>query len=391
MNYNFDKRIDRIRSKSVKWNPEILEGLFGKSDLLPLWVADMDFRVAEPIIEAMEKEVAHGIFGYSRRPESYYDALISWYDKRFSWKIEKEWIVYSVGVVSAINFIFEAFCDKKDGVIIQEPVYFPFKSCILRNDLKVIINPLNNKNGCFEMDLNDFEKKASDPSTKIFILCSPHNPVGRVWNRETLKTIGEICKKHNVLVVSDEVHHDLVYEKKHHIYASIDKEMCDNCIILTAPSKTFNVVGLQTSHLIIPDENIREAYMKPVERKHVISQNPISMAGIEAAYTSGDQWLEQLLSYLKRNINTIDEFLKVNLPKAKWHRPEATYLAWIDLSAYKKDIDRIIEISGVAIIKGERFGIGGENYIRINFACPGDILMEALNGLLKGIRYAEKL
>ncbi len=387
MKYDFDRRIDRVNSKSVKWDREVLRELYGEPDLLPLWVADMDFRVAEPIINAMREEVSHGIFGYSKRPDSYYDAIIRWYRERFGWAVSKDWIVYNPGVVSALNFMLEAFCSKGDGVIIQEPVYFPFKSCILINGLKPVVNQLIDNSGCFDMDLEDLEEKARDPRNKALVLCSPHNPAGRVWSRQTLLKVGEICKKHDVLVFSDEVHHDLVYKKGHHcIYASISRELEQNCIIATAPSKTFNVVGLQTSHIVIPNIEIRDAFLKSAERKHISGQSPISMAAVEAAYAHGDQWLSELIEYLEKNITVIDNFLYADLPLSRWKKPEATYLAWIDISAYRPDFERIAKESGIAVINGSKFGAGGENYIRINFACPSQLLKEGLNRLCRIIK-----
>lgn len=387
MKPNFDKEIDRRGTKSIKWDPQVLEEIFGEKELLPLWVADMDFEVPEEVTDAMKQEVSHGIFGYSKRGDGYYENIVRWYEKRFNWKIEKDWMVYTPGVVSAVNYVLQAFVQKDQGVIIQEPVYYPFKKAIKNNGCRVVNNPLKFHRGTYEIDFEDFERKAKDPDTKLFILCSPHNPVGRVWEKQELKRLGEICVANGVLIFSDEIHHDLVFEKgAHHILANIDSGFDDHVITATAPSKTFNLAGLMSAHLIMKNDRLKRRYKRVLEKNHVGKQSPVSMAAVEAAYGKGEPWLEALLEYLEENIDLIDRMVKKHLPRARFSRPQATYLAWLDLRDYGlsgKGLEgKITKEAKVALDGGTWFGTGGEGFVRINFACPRRILEEALNRII---------
>ncbi len=393
MKPDFDKIINRKDSKSVKWDPEVLREIFGKEDLLPLWVADMDFEAPKEVVEAMKLEVAHSIFGYSKRRESYYENIIRWYEKRFNWTIEREWLVFTPGVVSAVNYVLQAFVDQGQGVIIQEPVYYPFKRAIKNNDCRVVNNPLKFHGGAYEIDFQDFEKKAADPDTKLFILCSPHNPVGRVWKREDLKRLGDICLENDVLIFSDEIHHDLVYEKgAHHVLANIDPRFADHVITATAPSKTFNLAGLLSAHLIIKNDGLKRRYKRILEKNHIGKQTPVSMAAVEAAYGKGEPWLEELLDYLRGNMDLIDALIKAHLPRARFIRPQATYLAWIDLRDYglsgKALEEKITKEAKVALDGGTWFGSGGDGFLRINFACPRKTLEEALVRIINVLKEA---
>lgn len=391
MEVNFDQVVNRKGTKSVKWDPQALKGIFGEEDLLPLWVADMDFQAPKAVIEAMQEEVAHGIFGYSKRGDRYYQNIIDWYKKRFDWEIKREWMVFTPGVVSAVNYVLQAFLEKDEGVIIQEPVYYPFKKAIKNNGCRVVNNPLKYQQGKYEIDFEDFEEKAKDPSTKLFILCSPHNPVGRVWKREELYHLGEICLAHDVLILSDEIHHDLVYEKgAHQVFANLDSKFENNIITTTAPSKTFNLAGLMSAHVIIKNDSLQRRYRHVLQINHIGKQTPISMAAVEAAYGKGEPWLEALLTYLQENIRLIDTMLKRHLPKASFTPPDATYLAWIDLRGYirdgKKLEEKMIKKGKVAFDGGTWFGEGGDGFVRINFACPRKILEEGLERMIKAIK-----
>lgn len=386
MIYDFDKVVDRKNTNSKKWDPETLEEMFGESDALPLWVADMEFEVAKPIKDAVLKTAEHGIYGYSKRPDSYFDAIINWTKKRFDWKIKKEWIVFTPGIVPAVNYIIQGFCKKGDNVLIQEPVYYPFAKSIKNNGCNVINNPLKFNGEEYEIDFDDFEYKIKNENIKIFILCSPHNPISRVWRKEELKKMGEICLENNVLIVADEIHNDLVYSQyKHTIFGSLGEELAMNSIICTAPSKTFNLAGMQASNIIIPNEKYRQIYENILEKNHVGGQNPLSIAAVEAAYKEGEEWLDQLIDYLQSNIKVIEDHLKENLPKAKLIKPEATYLGWIDLREYETNgevLEKLISTEGkLALNGGTWFGKGGDGFVRINYACSKSLLKEGLSRL----------
>ena len=390
MEYNFDQIIDRKNTNSAKWEPEVLEEMFGNSDVLPFWVADMDFKVAQPIEDAVVERAKHGIYGYAVRTDSYFDAVINWTSRRFGWEIERDWIEYTPGVVPAINFILQTLGKPGDKVLIQEPVYYPFKRSIINNGLEPVVNLLKEDDGKYEIDFEDFEEKIKDLDTKFFILCNPHNPVGRIWSREDLIKIGNLCLENNVFIIADEIHNDLVYSgNTHTIFASINSDFAMNSITCTAPSKTFNLAGMQASNIIIPDSKIMEEYRKTIEKHNIGGQNPLSIVALEAAYNYGGKWLEELLVYLEGNIEFISEYLEKHLPKAKFTKPEATYLAWIDLREYESNGEKlektIFEKGKVAFDGGTWFGQGGEGFVRINFACPRSLLKEGLDRLVKAI------
>ncbi len=383
MIYDFDKVVNRKNTNSKKWDPETLDEMFGESEALPFWVADMDFEVAKSIKDAVLKAAEHGIYGYSKRPDSYFDAIINWTKKRFDWEIKKEWIVYTPGIVPAVNYIIQGFCKKGDSILIQEPVYYPFARSIKNNGCNVENNPLKFNGEYYEIDFDDFETKVKDPKVKIFILCSPHNPISRVWTKDELKRLGKICLENNVLIVADEIHNDIVYpEHKHTIFGSLSEELAMNSIICTAPSKTFNLAGMQASNIIIPNEKYRKIYESILEKNSVGSQNPLSIAAVEAAYKYGEEWLEQLIDYLQSNVKLIEDHLKETLPKAKLINPQATYLGWIDLREYDtngQDLERTISIEGkLALDGGTWFGQCGDGFVRINYACSKTLLKEGL-------------
>lgn len=390
MKYNFDEVIDRGGTNSSKWDPEVLESMFGVADAMPFWVADMDFKVAKPIVDAVVKRAEHGIYGYSKRTDSYFNAIINWTRKRFGWEIKKEWIEFTPGVVPAINYLIQAFCIPGDKVLIQQPVYYPFKKAIENNGCHVSDSPLIFNGEYYEMDFEDFEEKVKDPKVKMFILCSPHNPVSRIWTIEELKRVGQLCLENNVLIISDEIHNDLVYSGyKHIMFGSLSEEFAMNSITCTAPSKTFNLAGMQASNIIIPNLKLMDKYRRVLEKNHIGGQNPLSIVALEAAYNEGEEWLEQLLKYLEGNIEFIHEYLKEHLPKAKFIKPQATYLGWLDLRAYEEDgekLERLLFEKGkVALDGGTWFGKGGDGFVRLNFACPRSLLEEGLKRLCDAI------
>ena len=384
MKYNFDEIIDRSGTNSSKWEPEVLKELFGEPDLMPFWVADMDFKVAEPIVEAIVKAAQHGIYGYSNRPASYYQAIIDWTERRFGWKLEKEWIEYTPGIVPAVNYAIQAFCMPGDNVLIQQPVYYPFANAINNNGCHVVSNDLIFDGEKYNMDIKDLEEKLKDPKTTMMILCSPHNPVSRTWSREELKKVAQLCLENEVLLISDEIHNDLVFSGyKHTIFGLVGDEYLNNLIVCTAPSKTFNMAGMQSSNVIIPNSSLMRRFRRVLERNSIGSQNPLSIVSLEAAYKHGEEWLEQLLEYLEGNIKFIDEYLKNNIPKARMIKPQATYLAWIDFSAYVDEGSKIEELMAkkgkIAMDGGTWFGSQGAGFMRLNFACPRELLRQGLD------------
>lgn len=390
MQYNFDEVIDRSGTNSTKWDKATLEEKFDEPNALPFWVADMDFKAAQPIIDAIIERTEHGIFGYSTRTDSYYDAIINWTKKRFGWEIDKRWIEYTPGVVPAINFFVQAYCEIGDKVLIQQPVYYPFSDAIKNNGCSLVNSELIYNGETYEIDFQDFERKAKDPKVKMFILCNPHNPISRVWKKKELIKLGKICIENNILVISDEIHNDLIYPKyKHIMFASISNEFALNSITCTAPSKTFNLAGLQASNIIIPNKKIMEEFREILLKNNIGAQSPLSMTALEAAYNYGEEWLEQLLEYLEGNISFIKEYLKIHLPKAKLIEPQATYLGWIDLREYESNGEKlektIIEKGKVAFDGGTWFGSGGAGFMRINYACPRVLLEEGLQRLCKSL------
>jgi cystathionine beta-lyase len=391
MNYDFNQTIERSGTNSVKWDPTILKNFLQVEEegLLPLWVADMDFRVPVCLIENLKKRVEHGIFGYSAPLAEYYEALKWWQKTRHNWEIEQEWVTVTPGVVPALNFIIRALSEEGDKVIIQQPVYNPFKNTVENNNRVVVNNALKLENGNYVMDYDDLEEKAKDPDTKLLILCSPHNPLGRVWNREELLQLGEICNKHNVVVVSDEIHNDLILPPNQHVtYALLGNEFSDNSVICTAPSKTFNLAGLQTSNLIIPNKSIKEKIDKELQKSSIMFPNVFGIVGVTSVYSEGGaEWLDQLLNYLNENLDYLSGFLEEHMPKVRLLRPQGTYLAWLDFKetglSFEEIERRILKDAKVLLDGGSWFGHDGEGYMRINVACPKSTLQQAITRIQK--------
>jgi cystathionine beta-lyase len=394
MKYNFDKIIDRKNSFSLKWSKEALKKFFGSDDddLLPLWVADMDFECPKPVIDAIKKEAEGGVYGYNWHiTPTYLDAVISWMNRRHQWKVDPKWIVYSPGIVPAINMIIQTFSNVGDKIIVQPPVYYPFFDAVTQNGRMLSLNQLRYENQTYSIDFEDFEMKAKDPLTKMFILCSPHNPVGRVWKKEELKKLGEICLENDVLIVSDEIHHDLILpENKHTLFSTISEEFEQHTILCTAPSKTFNLAGLQISNIIIPDPRLRESFIQTISNKNGISiPNSFAIVAMIAAYNDGAEWLGQALNCINRNFQYLKEFVKEELSNVKYIEPEGTYLAWLDFGPTgindEELKNRILNIAKVVLDDGPMFGSGGEGFQRINVACPKSILENCMKRIKKVI------
>lgn len=377
MKYDFDEIVPRRGSNSYKWDTAKDDGV------LPMWVADMDFRTAPPIIDAMAKRVRHGIFGYTRVPQAYFDAVTGWFGERHGFTVQKDWILFTSGVVPALSAVIKALAEPDDKVIVQTPVYNCFFSSIRNDQCEMVANELIYKDGTYGIDFAGLEEKASDPKVKLMLLCNPHNPVGRVWKREELQRIGEICLRNNVTVVSDEIHCDLVYPGHTHIpFASISDEFLLNSVTCTAPSKTFNLAGIQVANIIAADEDKRWKIDKSLNINEVCEINAFAIEALIAAYTQGGEWLEELKVYLHDNYAILLEFFKKHMPHLPVLPLEATYLVWIDCSALGQTSGEIAEAllakEKLRVNEGLMYGAAGEGFIRINIATQRENLIKGL-------------
>ncbi|MEE0327175.1 MAG: MalY/PatB family protein [Butyricicoccus sp.] len=355
-------------------------------DVLPLWVADMDFPTAPAVLERLHALAEHGIFGYTGVKDAYFSAVHNWYAQRFGWETQRSWLVTTPGVVFAIAIAIRAFTQKGDAILIQQPVYYPFANKVTENDRQLVVNPLVLKNGRYEMDFADMERKIVDYHVKMLLLCSPHNPVGRVWTKEELLRVGEICQKYGVLVVSDEIHADFTYAgHTHRVFASVKSEFADFTITCTAPSKTFNLAGLQNSNIFIPNRQLRHAYKKELSACGCGGTNCMGMAACQAAYEAGADWLEQLKQYLAGNLAYIRQFLREKLPEIALIEPDGTYLVWLDLRKLglteQQQRQLIVQDAKLWLDTGTLFGQGGEGFERINIAGPRTTIEQAMQRL----------
>ena len=387
MVYDFDTIIDRTTKNSAKWT--LMKKLTGYDDLIPLWVADMDFAVVPEVVEALKERAAHPIYGYTTPSEGYHQGLINWMEKRHDWKgVEKDWILWTPGVVAGFSIAIQAFSQPGDKVVIQPPVYYPFKNQILATGRQIIENPLKNVDGYYEMDFEDLAEKIDD-RTKMIILCSPHNPVSRVWRREDLEKLAEICKEKDILIISDEIHNDLILgDIKHTPTAIVSEDAMQRTVTLVAPSKTFNLAGLTNANAIIPNKKLRDDFQAQV-RKGSGHSNIFGMLAQDAAYNNGEAWLEELLEYLRGNLKLLDEFLAEKLPGFKLYPLEGTYLAWVDCSCLGMNDEELndfmLQKAKLWLDEGTLFGTGGSMFMRINLACPRRTLEQALENLEKAV------
>ncbi|MEG0805851.1 MAG: MalY/PatB family protein [Lachnospiraceae bacterium] len=388
MEIDFDKQINRYNSNSVKY--DLWKENNKPEGIIPLWVADMDFSMADCVKDALTNILERGILGYTVPGEGYYTAVQNWYRNRFGWNTKKEWILTMPGVVTAIAFCIRCYTKEGDSILIQQPVYHLFRNMIETNNRKVVDNTLIKIDGQYKMNLEDFEEKVVKEQVKMYILCSPQNPVGRVWTKEELKAVGEICLRHNVLVVSDEIHGDFVYPgHRHHVFADVLPELIERTIICTAPSKSFNLAGMQTSNIFIPNTQLRERMKLELDRTHIGGVGIMGYAACEAAYTQGEDWLNQILIYIRGNYQYIREYLKKNIPEVTIGDLEGTYLGWMDFSKLgltEEELDELcVEKSKIWFDEGRMFGKAGEGYERINLACPRSVLQQAMKQLKEAL------
>ncbi len=385
MKYDFDRVIDRTRTNSMKWNKHFLKYRFESEEVLPLWVADMDFQCPQPVIEVLKKRAAEEIYGYSwHKIPAYLNAVTNWMKRRHNWEVNKDWIVFSPGIVPAIYMLIQTFVNIGEKVIIQPPVYDPFFTAIENNGRQVLLNQLLYENKKYSIDFEDFEEKAKDPLTKMFILCSPHNPIGRVWTEKELRRIGDICIDNEILIVSDEIHHDLILSGyKHTLFSTTSKEFEHNTFVCTSPGKTFNIAGLQISNIIISDKRKREAFTNTIMNINgIMIPNVFGIVALITGYDEGEEWLEQVLKYIEANFKFLKEFVSENLPDVDFIDPEGTYLAWLDFSKLGMNDEELLEFmlkkAKVALDDGKIFGPGGEGFQRMNIACPRSLLKECM-------------
>jgi len=388
MQYDFDSVIERRNTNSVKWDSA--DQLFNVKGILPMWVADMDFRSPRPVIDALKNLAEQGIFGYSTVPQSYYDAVINWMRKRHNWAIDREWMVLTCGVVSAIYVLIRTFASPGDRIIVQTPAYYPFFGAIKSNDCEILDNPMFVQNGLYAFDFEDLKEKV-DSRTKIIILCSPHNPVGRVWKKEELVQLGQFCLEHNILVIADEIHGDIVYDGYKHVpFASISDDFAQNSITCTGASKTFNLPGMKTSNIIIPNAELRERYTAMLQRCGANSPNMFGIAATGAAYAHGEPWLEQLLVYLQDNFRFLENFASERIRGLKVTPLQGTYLAWLDFRDCGIGPDKlgtfVREDAMVGLQPGTKFGCREEGFERMNIACPRSTLELGLQRIEEAVK-----
>ncbi len=382
--FDFDKLVERSGTASVKY--DMRHEIFGNADVLPMWVADMDFETPECIRNAVMERASHPVYGYSFMTDSYFDAFMAWVKRRHDWEIAKEWIVFSPGIVTAINAAVLSFTNSGDGVIVQPPVYFPFFDSVKNNGRKLLYNQLHYDGANYSIDFDDLEQKAK--KAKLMLISSPHNPVSHCWTKEELKRVGEICLKNNVVILSDEIHADIIMPGNRHFpLASLSDELAEITVTCMAPSKTFNVAGLFTSQIVIGNKVLHNRFNKTMESFHLVHGNLFGIIASEAGYTHGDAWLDALIKYIQANFDLVDDFLKNEIPQLSMVKPEATFLAWIDYTntglsdaEMKK---KMVEEASLGLNPGRIFGAGGSGFMRMNIGTPRANVFNALERMKK--------
>ena len=385
MDYNFDEVIDRHGTASLKWDSATAP------DVLPMWVADMDFKTAPSVIAALRRRVEHGIFGYVRVPDAYYEAVTGWFARRHGWTIDRQWMIYTSGVVPAVSAVIKALTRPGDKVVLQTPDYNCFFSSIRNNECALVSNPLKRVGNTYVMDYDDLDAKLADPAVKLLVLCNPHNPGGIVWPKETLERLAEICARHHILVISDEIHAEMAFPQyKHRPFASVSQEAANNSITFMAPSKTFNIAGIVTSYAIVPNEVIRKRFYSFLEAGEFNAGTIFAYTATIAAYTYGAEWLQQMRNYIMDNVRFVSDYLKYHIPSIKVYQPQASFLVWLDCRELRLPQEELVTLftkkAGLALNDGAVFGPGGEGFMRLNIGCPRSILEQALDALKKALK-----
>ena len=392
-NLNFDAVVNRKNTDCLKYDFAKRRGM--PEDVLPLWVADMDFKTSSYIEDAVIERTKHGIFGYSEVQTPYFETVRSWMKKHHDWDVQEKWLIKTPGVVFALAMAVKAYSEPGDAVMLQQPVYYPFSEVIADNGRKVVSNDLyKGDDNRYHIDLEDFERKIVDNDVKLFLLCNPHNPVGRVWTKEELTAMGDILVKHHVTVVSDEIHEDFVFRGKHQVFAAIKEEFAQISVTCTAPSKTFNLAGLQVSNIFIPDDALRRKFEQAVAASGYSQLNTMGLVACEAAYRYGEEWYDAVKAYIRENLAYAQHFLEEQIPQVKTVKPEGTYLLWVDfrsLGLSRKELEElIVKKAGLWLDSGDIFGAAGRGFERINVACPRSVLTEALERLARAVRECVK-
>lgn len=379
MKYNFDSVPCRKGTACIKFDENL--NVFGRDDIISMWIADMDFEVMPEITEAVIRRANHKVYGYGIRPASYFDAIVSWQQRRHNWKVESEWLGFSPGVVAGFAFAIRALTNEGDGVVIQPPVYPPFADMINQNNRRLINNPMKIVNGRFEIDFEDLDRKLE--GAKALLFCSPHNPTGRVFSEEELLRVGELCRKHDVKIISDEIHADLIIKpNEFRSIASLNDDLAHRTITLTAPSKTFNIAGLATSVTIIPDEELRAAFNTECDRTHAGGGNIFGTAALEVAYNEGEEWLNEVMEYIAGNIDYVGKFLEENCPKIRHYEQQGTFLMWLDCRDLGMDHEAMLDFwtnkARIGVNNGATFGEEGRGFVRMNIGTSRSVLEQAM-------------
>lgn len=384
MKYDFDEMIPRRHTHSYKWDTDADE------EVLPMWVADMDFRTAPAVVEALRRRTEHGLFGYTKVPPAYYEAVIRWFGRRHAWRIDRDWIIYTSGVVPALSAVIKALTVPGDRILVQTPVYNCFFSSIRNNGCEALENPLVYRDGTYRVDYNDLERKAADPAVRLMLLCNPHNPAGRVWTRQELGRIGEICLRNGVTVLSDEIHGELVLPAHTYTpFASVSDDFAMNSVTCVSPSKAFNLAGLQIANIVAADANMRVKINRAININEVCDVNPFGVEALVAAYEYGEEWLDALKRYLSDNYVYLKAYFSKRLPQFPVTELEGTYLVWVDCSVLgctsEAIAERLLKQEKIRVNAGSMYGAAGEGFIRINIACPRRVLADGLERLERGL------
>lgn len=391
--YNFDEMVDRRGTSCLKYDFGMKRK--GRDDLLPLWVADMDFKLPDEILEDLHRRIDHGIFGYTEADEEYFAAVDRWFFNHHGYHVDPETLTVGCGVVYGLATGVKAFTEAGDSILIQQPVYYPFREVIEDNGRHFINNQLHYEDGRYTIDFEDFEKKIVENKVKVFILCNPHNPVGRVWTRQELEQMGDICLRHNVVIMDDEIHCDFVFPGYQFTsFMNLDEKYRKNLVLYTSPSKTFNVAGMQPANIIIPDEGLRIAYRRANSAAGYSQGNVMGMTAVKAVYTKGDAWVKELVEYIDGNKEYMKEFVKANFPKAQFVEPEGTYLIWIDFSGYgftDEELEHVmVEEAKLWLDCGKVFGPATAQFERFNIACPRATVVQAMEQLKQAMDSHQK-